>query len=1172
MDNKKQSSSAGGTTTTKPKEKRRSNEKRKEKSRDAARCRRSRETEIFNELGEVLPLNKEDVDQLDKASVMRLAIALLKARNMLEMFPHIKSATEKEEVTEDTPPASPDSDKENNKPFNFGDDKEACNVLMESLDGFLMILANDGDITYVSENIKEYLGITKIDVLGNQIWDYCHQCDHDELKEALNLKKSKPTTQIKEEVEESEELKTTHRDMFIRLKCTLTSRGRSVNIKSASYKVIHVTGHLVINTESDKRVLIAVARPIPHPSNIEIPLGTTTFLTKHSLDMKFTYVDDKMLSLFGYKPDDLMGQSIYDCHHGGDSNSLHSTFKIVLNKGQGETCRYRFLGKSGGYCWIVTQATVVYDKQKPQSVVCVNYVISNLEKSNEIYSLAQYEASSSEKQDSETILVVENTENKPTINHKKSCEILKRELAGTAAPSPSPTPPSSPPSLAQCNISENKPKSVTASVFRSTASPNQPVAVSKPQSVTASVFTPISQISKEQQAELRSRVEGMNKGYLRAFSTDIISDLTMLKEEPDDITAHLTASTGPTCIPLDDDDSSPLFDLNFMDSHNLILSEDINSLDSNNSQNSNKYYPDPFINYRDESNDTSSSQHLLSPGAVSKSPDAASSLPSLCSPNSLSQDELAFMTSDENIDLSMRAPYISMDEQDDLPLLTADGNVMWNQYNENIPIIHHPEMKDGIIQINNNQQAVTTTTTPSSVALTTSTTNSSNQTNNDVNSLIENIMQLQNNHMVHTQQHQQHPQSPQGPQLLSGMPTHQGNNDIENIENIIINGGKFDSVPNLCDSMEAFENYHKDYSWRDFLQINPSDLQTQDDKQLQIPQQSIILNTAAVNPNTTTTTIHVPLITIQNNGNNNHHKNLTTANLCNNTGEFKLTSTPQKLTAAMIRISNNNANTPTRNLLLTTTTSSPQNNHISNKRHIITNRTPSMVEPKRIKNNSVEIQTSTQLLQQLMAPTQKQKTKVEWNQRNGNGLQQHQLPSNNSSTNSSASSSPAPSSNSVLKNLLVSGCDLPFSPQEPTSTTSSPVVNYLNEDVFLVSPDSTFDGPDDMPPALIDNECGSDSGIDEANVLSRSGSALNIAINDYQLLDHQKDEKKTFRKRRHSALMVDEAKEKVMKNRGAEGPQTPPNVGSPFLSDAFLMEYSLAGEDYLNSDIEKFLD
>lgn len=38
--------------------------------------------------------------------------------------------------------------------------------------------------------------------------------------------------------------------------------------------------------------LVAVGRPIPHPSNIEIPLDSKTFLSKHSLDMKFTYVDE----------------------------------------------------------------------------------------------------------------------------------------------------------------------------------------------------------------------------------------------------------------------------------------------------------------------------------------------------------------------------------------------------------------------------------------------------------------------------------------------------------------------------------------------------------------------------------------------------------------------------------------------------------------------------------------------------------------------------------------------------------------------------------------------------------------------------------------------------------------------------------------------------------------
>lgn len=44
--------------------------------------------------------------------------------------------------------------------------------------------------------------------------------------------------------------------------------------------------------------LVVVASPVPHPSNIEIPLGKYTFLSKHNLNMKFTYADDKLVLLY----------------------------------------------------------------------------------------------------------------------------------------------------------------------------------------------------------------------------------------------------------------------------------------------------------------------------------------------------------------------------------------------------------------------------------------------------------------------------------------------------------------------------------------------------------------------------------------------------------------------------------------------------------------------------------------------------------------------------------------------------------------------------------------------------------------------------------------------------------------------------------------------------------
>ncbi|KMZ06781.1 hypothetical protein Dsimw501_GD21504 [Drosophila simulans] len=362
------------TASGKPKEKRRNNEKRKEKSRDAARCRRSKETEIFMELSAALPLKTDDVNQLDKASVMRITIAFLKIREMLQFVPSLRDCNDaiKQDIetAEDQQEVKPKLEMGSEDWLNGA---EARELLKQTMDGFLLVLSHEGDITYVSENVVEYLGITKIDTLGQQIWEYSHQCDHAEIKEALSLKREL-AQKVKDEPQQNSGVSTHHRDLFVRLKCTLTSRGRSINIKSASYKVIHITGHLVVNAKGE-RLLMAIGRPIPHPSNIEIPLGTSTFLTKHSLDMRFTYVDDKMHDLLGYLPKDLLDTSLFSCQHGADSERLMATFKSVLSKGQGETSRYRFLGKYGGYCWILSQATIVYDKLKPQSVVCVNYVI-----------------------------------------------------------------------------------------------------------------------------------------------------------------------------------------------------------------------------------------------------------------------------------------------------------------------------------------------------------------------------------------------------------------------------------------------------------------------------------------------------------------------------------------------------------------------------------------------------------------------------------------------------------------------------------------------------------------------------------------------------------------------------------------------------------------------------
>ncbi|XP_031634173.1 protein similar isoform X2 [Contarinia nasturtii] len=782
----------------KPKEKRRNNEKRKEKSRDAARCRRSRETEIFTELGETLPVRKDELENLDKSSVMRLAIATLKIEDMLQLFKFEDAAKQKVE----------------DQLLNNIDE----NVVMKALDGFLIMLSTDGDVIYVSENIHEYIGIHQIEILGNPIWDYTHQCDHNELRDILKA-------HAEDHKKNSE---SSYRNVSIRIKCTLTSRGRSVNIKSATYKVINIEGHIVLDKAKNHHQFIGIARLIPHPSNIEVPLDSKTFLSKHSLNMKFSYVDDKMLPILGYKPSDLLDKSLYEYHHSVDSEALMVAFKNVINKGQTETQRYRFLGRNGGYCWCVTQATLVYDKQKPQSVVCVNYVISDLINENEVYSLRQLEAfnalSPSEKLELQTKAAERSAELKIAkidpispkqetfearniklevvddypLQNKTNINNNSNDQLNCAKPSDLIIVPETPirrvliaNQLNNGAAAKSNPKAVTASVFKAIPiGAKQPFKIiggeqlncngnngvaRAPQAVTATLIQPITAVKRDSFGKIQSNIakpslvprqtvvtaslfqprnttagpkfssattvtqqasraaETMNKSF--CMLSDDLSQPTLLKAKPDD-TALLgvqppsplsTASSSPSMThnsinncsgetttttvttnkyatnnlnditPLDDT-TTPLFgeifdELILPDGYCTLLSDDINPIDS---QSNKMNIIDPFISYRDEMCETGdiSSPSILSPDNLSKSPAGSSSIPSLCSPNSMSHsDEFAFMSTsldNTDIDLSMRAPYIPMNENDDLPLLTED--LMWSAFSDELSL--HKDIKE----------------------------------------------------------------------------------------------------------------------------------------------------------------------------------------------------------------------------------------------------------------------------------------------------------------------------------------------------------------------------------------------------------------------------------------------------------------------------------------------
>uniref|UniRef100_A0A8C7Z0H2 Hypoxia inducible factor 1 subunit alpha, like n=1 Tax=Oryzias sinensis TaxID=183150 RepID=A0A8C7Z0H2_9TELE len=346
--------------------KRTSSEQRKLRSRDAARCRRSQETEVFYELARTLPLPRKVCTHLDKAGIMRVTLSFLRMQQLLQ--PHEGDMKEEK-----------DDEEEEEDPMDA--------FYPQALAGFVMVMTEEGDMIFLTENVNKHIGITQLELLGQSIYDFVHPCDQEELRDLLT---PRPGLSKKSLAEQPNEV-----NFFLRMKSTLTNRGRTVNIKSATWKVLHCSGHIRPFSGSaappGARVMTLLCEPIPHPSSVEFPLDTCTFLTRHSMDLRFTHCEGRVTELVGYKPEDLVGRSAYEFYHALDSDHMKKSLHTLLSKGQVSTSHYRFLANNGGFVWAETQATVLYSSKtsQPEAIVCLNFILSSVEQPDVVFSIEQ---------------------------------------------------------------------------------------------------------------------------------------------------------------------------------------------------------------------------------------------------------------------------------------------------------------------------------------------------------------------------------------------------------------------------------------------------------------------------------------------------------------------------------------------------------------------------------------------------------------------------------------------------------------------------------------------------------------------------------------------------------------------------------------------------------------
>ncbi|MEQ2280320.1 putative secreted beta-glucosidase sim1 [Ameca splendens] len=274
----------------------------KEKSKNAARTRREKENGEFYELAKLLPLPSAITSQLDKASIIRLTTSYLKMRTVFpeglgESWGHVSRSSLD------------------------GVGQELGSHLLQTLDGFIFVVAPDGKIMYISETASVHLGLSQVELTGNSIYEYIHPADHDEMTAVLTAHQPCHSHFVQEYEME--------RSFFLRMKCVLAKR--NAGLTCGGYKVIHCSGYLKIRQYSldmspfdgcyQNIGLVAVGHSLPPSAVTEIKLHSNMFMFRASLDMKLIFLDSRVAELTGYEPQDLIEKTLY--HHVHSCDSFH---------------------------------------------------------------------------------------------------------------------------------------------------------------------------------------------------------------------------------------------------------------------------------------------------------------------------------------------------------------------------------------------------------------------------------------------------------------------------------------------------------------------------------------------------------------------------------------------------------------------------------------------------------------------------------------------------------------------------------------------------------------------------------------------------------------------------------------------------------------------------------
>ncbi|KAI4879887.1 hypothetical protein NFI96_026867, partial [Prochilodus magdalenae] len=342
-------------------------------------------------LTNMLPFPEDVRSRLDKLSVLRLSVGYLKVKSFF-------NAAIKKNSLEFPPGNGLDINELDAMGLSEGD------LLLQALNGFVLVVTAEGYIFYVSPTIQDYLGFHQSDMVHQSVFEFIHVDDRAMFRRQLHFALNPKLLDVDKDTDEGmqsssditrnivtydpqhippENSSFLERGFVCRFRCLLDN--------SSGFLKLNFQGRLKFLLGQNKKAedgslvqpqlaLFAIATPVQPPAILEIRTKMLIFQTKHKLDFTPMGIDSRGKVVLGYSEIELcMRGSGYQFIHAADMMHCADNHVRMIKTGESGMTVFRLLTKNGDWIWVQANARLVYKGGRPDFIIARQRALVNAE-------------------------------------------------------------------------------------------------------------------------------------------------------------------------------------------------------------------------------------------------------------------------------------------------------------------------------------------------------------------------------------------------------------------------------------------------------------------------------------------------------------------------------------------------------------------------------------------------------------------------------------------------------------------------------------------------------------------------------------------------------------------------------------------------------------------------